>query len=84
MRLDVPGVTDAVLTIVPVAVEATVPVMTNVTELPAVMSTGLAIEPDPRAAPHDEPGPATQVHVTLPNPDGTASVTIAPMTSLGP
>jgi hypothetical protein len=83
-RPDVPVVTPAVLTTVPVDDGTTVPVIMKVAVPPTARSTGVAIEPVPLAALHDDPALAAHDHVTLASPSGTASLTSAPVASLGP
>src|SRR5262245_47453861 len=77
------GATVAVFVSVPVASGDTVPVAVKVTEPPAGRSTVVAMLPDPLAAQLDR-GAGLQVQVTLPGTRGKASVTAAPVTSLGP
>src|SRR2546430_17622020 len=75
------AVTVAVLLIVPVP--ATVAVTVNVAVPPLVRSTSAVTFPLPLAG-QAEPAEAAQVHVGLVNCAGKMSLTVAPMTALGP
>src|SRR5437764_1490576 len=71
------GVTVAVLLSVPVAVALIVPVAVNTTDAPEASSTVVLMLPEPLA-------PFVAVQLTLVNVLGNMSVTVAPVTALGP
>ena len=77
-------VTVAVLTRLPVAPADTVPVSVNVAVPPLRRSTVVPMLPLPEGAPHALPADATHVHAGVVIAAGTASVTVAPITALGP
>ncbi len=78
------AVTVAVLASEPVAPAAMVPVAVNVTVPPLSTSTLALRSPAPLAAPQAEPALAVQVQVTPERIAGNTSLTVAPVTALGP
>ena len=78
------GVTVAVFTKFPVAVDSTVPVIVKVALPPAARLTVVLMSPLPLAAP-PEPAPTyTAVQVAPVSVAGIVSVIVAPVTKLGP
>src|SRR5258706_11377161 len=85
------GFTVAILTIVPVALAATVAGTVNIMTAPTFIVTRALMFPEPVGEPHavvtTPPLPALlTAHVQLPRvrPEGATSVTVAPVTSAGP
>ena len=78
------GATVAVFASVPVAVLETVAVRLNVAVPLTSRFTVALIFPVPFGAPQLEPADAVQVQVALLNVFGKVSVTVAPVTALGP
>ncbi len=78
------GVMDAVLTRLPVAPAAMVPVTVNVAVAPTGRSTVVLMLPLPLPAAHDPPPAGTHVQVTPTSDTGTVSVTLAAVTADGP
>jgi hypothetical protein len=78
------GVTVAVLTSEPVAVGNTDDVTVNVAVEPGARLTVVLIPPLPLGAAQLPPAEAAQVHVAAPNFEERGSVTVAPLTALGP
>src|SRR5262245_44234878 len=76
--------TVAVLSSAPVALDAIVPLTTNVAVPAAARATVDDSTPAPDAAPQVDPALAVHVHDTATNAGGTASTTLAPTTALGP
>src|SRR5262245_13949360 len=74
----------AALTSRPVAPDAIVPVNVNAAVPPAARSTVVAIAPAPEDAPQAEPASAAHSHDAAPSTAGSASLTVAPVTALGP
>jgi hypothetical protein len=77
------GLTEAVLASEPVAPAAIVPLAEKVTLPPTSTFTALLMLPLPLAGQLD-PGDALHVHVTPLSMPAKVSVTVAPVTSLGP
>src|SRR5262249_50728129 len=84
--LPVPGGTCVVtvLTSVPRASGATVPVSWKVATAFTGSDTVVSIDPVPAGAAQGPPPAAVQIQVTLPRTAGTESRTATPLTSLGP
>src|SRR5438093_828250 len=78
------GVTVAVFDRVPEALMLSVPVAVNVTVLPEMRFTIWLMFPEPLGAPQLEPAEAVHVQVIVVSAAGKGSVTIAPVTRLGP
>lgn len=78
------GATVAILLSVPVAVLETVAVSVKVAEPPTSRFTAALILPVPFAVPQLEPDDAVQVHDAFVSVLGKLSVTVAPVTALGP
>jgi hypothetical protein len=79
------GATLAVLLSVPSGdVEATVPVRLNVAWPALARSTSALMSPVPLLVVQADPTVAVHVQVTPVSCDGTTSVTVAPLTGLGP
>src|SRR6187397_3123346 len=78
------AVTVAVLWSRPVAPDAIRPVTRNVARSPASSVTVVARLPEPEAAVQLDPASAAQVHAGVTSASGNTSVTLAPVTGLGP
>lgn len=76
--------TVAVLVTVPVALAGKVAVIENVAVPPFAKLTVVLMLPVPLALPQVDPLDAVQIHETLVRIAGTLSVTVAPVTGLGP
>src|SRR5262245_18347988 len=78
------GTMEAVLTRTPSVPDAIVPAAVNVAVCPTWRSTVVAMFPAPDGEPQADPPSATHVQSTVPNAAGNASMTLAPLTALGP
>src|SRR5688572_6029624 len=78
------AVTVAVLTSTPVAFAAITPVTMNVARSPASSETVVARLPEPERAAQPDPASAVQVQTGATSTTGNRSVTLAPVTGLGP
>src|SRR3989442_135031 len=80
-----PGaVTVAVFAREPVAIAATVALTVNVAIPPTGRLTVVPMSPLPEAEPHEPPAEPPQVQLTPVRVAGMVSVTVAPVTELGP
>lgn len=82
--MPVGGATVAILVNVPLAVLEIVAVIVNVAVPPTVRLTVALMLPFPFGVPQLEPVEAVQVHVAFVRTFGKLSVTVAPVTTLGP
>src|SRR6185295_5296893 len=74
----------ATLTRLPASAGSTVPVRVNVAEPPTGRSTASTIDPAPPEVAQVPPPLPRHVHVAPEIEAGTRSITVAPLTSLGP